>query len=584
MICGRLISTHVSLTIPETQFTKFISPVRNKAAWDLIKPSNDEGPPRRTGHTCVSCGDRIIMLVNKRVSRAVLISFAPRFGGTDQKYHYNDTWSYDTTTQQWTELNCIGFIPSPREGHAAALVNDVIYVFGGRGVDGSDLGDLAAFKISSMLHHSTHRVYSLISLLDQRWYMFQNMGPAPSVRSGHRMASVGTRVFVLGGESSVPGQTDDSSIMHVLDTSQLWYILQRLRKLTKFLEHIKYPEPAKPSPPEAQGNNSARRPSVTAQASQSPSQQQQSIANGAAVRAMSPNARPQVGADEARRAMSPPGTRPNVTNKTPNGSAAPAPAAPAVRGPPRDRREGDGVYGSSEEGSESTAETARARMTSPDNGRTRSPEPSGTLSRSVSPQMQMQGDAYQPMVNGLTGASQQQQQPMNMASLTMQRNAQRARSPSPVVDRPKPAVDNTYASGGRSSPAVNGYAPGPRPGSTGNVTADLIRDLKIKEAELEEMKKRETWMRAALRSATNAGFAYADVGANEVNRRSPIDEEPDVKGLANMIMHVKQEHARVQVSSNLSLFIIVLTYPGLLRVSLLIKFMVHQSAVMKWSG
>lgn len=46
-------------------------------------------------------------------------------------------------------MQCIGFIPSPREGHAAALVDDVIYVFGGRGVDGKDLGDLAAFKLSS---------------------------------------------------------------------------------------------------------------------------------------------------------------------------------------------------------------------------------------------------------------------------------------------------------------------------------------------------------------------------------------------------------------------------------------------------
>ena len=52
-------------------------------------------------------------------------------------------------TGKWTELQCIGFIPSPREGHAAAIVGNVIYVFGGRGVDGKDLSDLAAFKISS---------------------------------------------------------------------------------------------------------------------------------------------------------------------------------------------------------------------------------------------------------------------------------------------------------------------------------------------------------------------------------------------------------------------------------------------------
>jgi hypothetical protein len=72
-----------------------------------------------------------------------------RFGGTDGQYHYNDTWSYDTNTRTWSELQCIGFIPSPREGHAAAVVDDVIYIFGGRGVDGKDLGDLAAFKMSS---------------------------------------------------------------------------------------------------------------------------------------------------------------------------------------------------------------------------------------------------------------------------------------------------------------------------------------------------------------------------------------------------------------------------------------------------
>ena len=72
-----------------------------------------------------------------------------RFGGTDGRYHYNDTWMFDVTTRNWTELQCTGYIPSPREGHASALVDDVMYVFGGRGVDGADLSDLTAFKLSS---------------------------------------------------------------------------------------------------------------------------------------------------------------------------------------------------------------------------------------------------------------------------------------------------------------------------------------------------------------------------------------------------------------------------------------------------
>jgi hypothetical protein len=80
-------------------------------------------------------------------SRSYLLSNS--FGGTDGQYHYNDTWSFDINTRTWSELTCFGYIPSPREGHAAALVDGVVYIFGGRGPDGKDLEDLAAFKISS---------------------------------------------------------------------------------------------------------------------------------------------------------------------------------------------------------------------------------------------------------------------------------------------------------------------------------------------------------------------------------------------------------------------------------------------------
>lgn len=71
------------------------------------------------------------------------------FGGTDGAFHYNDTWCYDIATRTWTELQCIGYVPLAREGCAATLIDDVIYVFGGRDVNGKDLGDLAAFKITS---------------------------------------------------------------------------------------------------------------------------------------------------------------------------------------------------------------------------------------------------------------------------------------------------------------------------------------------------------------------------------------------------------------------------------------------------
>ena len=129
------------------------------------------------------------------------------FGGTDGVHWFNDVWSYSPHTNSWTQLECIGYIPSPREGHAASLVGDVMYIFGGRTEEGNDLGDLAAFRISS-----------------RRWYTFQNMGPSPSPRSGHSMTTVGKSIVILAGEpSSAPRDPVELSYAYFLDTGKIRY-------------------------------------------------------------------------------------------------------------------------------------------------------------------------------------------------------------------------------------------------------------------------------------------------------------------------------------------------------------------------
>ena len=71
-----------------------------------------------------------------------------RFGGYGDQHDFNDTWSFDISTRKWTELLCTGSIPSPRSGHAAVLVDDVMYVFGGF-TGKTYLDDLSGLQLSS---------------------------------------------------------------------------------------------------------------------------------------------------------------------------------------------------------------------------------------------------------------------------------------------------------------------------------------------------------------------------------------------------------------------------------------------------
>ncbi|KAI0778412.1 galactose oxidase [Trametes elegans] len=168
-----------------------LSTLISKPAWEqLDPPKGAPRPSKRTGHTCVAHKDQLIV-----------------FGGTDGKYHYNDIWAFDTHTRTWSELSCSGYVPSPREGHGAAVADGILYVFGGRGVDGANIGELAAFRICN-----------------QRWYMFHNMGPAePAPRSGHGMVAVGSKIYVFGGvsEDDLDGTGKDANVAYVLETNMI---------------------------------------------------------------------------------------------------------------------------------------------------------------------------------------------------------------------------------------------------------------------------------------------------------------------------------------------------------------------------
>ncbi|GAA5841877.1 hypothetical protein JCM11251_005408 [Rhodosporidiobolus azoricus] len=503
--------------------------------WSFVDYApNQVVPPPRTGHTCVTHGDSLYI-----------------FGGTDGSYHYNDTWQYDLTTGQWTELACIGYIPVPREGHAATLVDDVMYVFGGRGVDGKDLEDLAAFKISN-----------------HRWFMFQNMGPAPSGRSGHAMATWQTKVLVLGGESYTSQRADDPTVVHVLDTTK-----------------IKYP-PDSSRPAQQQAQQPAPPPSGIPPPSSgipAPSSLSNVNGNGGQQRKSSIAVSPDLALRD--RAASPTGSARGLKTSL-QGGVPPAAAAAAAAGgssigqmmfngssssgtngtaspPPGSGSGSIGRSGiptpSSPTGSSKIAKRATTTGTAaapptrparPDDAeafsseRAKSPS-SSSLSKSVAPRtsdanlrgtgagMVEGGSSQMASLSGFAAQQQQQQQQLYGKPFQEPKdfNPSSAQgSPAQQQQQQQAPADAFYYSS--SGAAANVAAPAQL---IADQEAAHRRELEEKDAKIFEMEKREKWIVAALRAAKDKGFVPASTGGEgegdgEVERLLSTGYQVDAEG------------------------------------------------------
>ena len=266
-------------------------------------------------------------------------------------------------------------------------------------------------------------------------------------------------------------------------------------------EHIKYPKTdpnvVKPGEKTTQ---------LTRKASTGPPTQEQpprpSSASGNVVHTTSPF-QPAADPEELRRAVSPQNAR--ARRPSPNGLPA------SVNGKPRRVISGD------DDVEVSTESAIRERALSPDQVRALSPPARGGTP------------------------------PGPVAIESLVKTMQHQRSESPLVERERtksPDVQN-YGQKQPSLAPSNGPASvhSTIPGSGGNITTDLIRDVKARDAELETLRRREAWMKAALAQAVHAGFVYVNASPSDEDR-GVTDEQPKI---AEAVITLKKLHGRLQV-------------------------------------
>ena len=266
-------------------------------------------------------------------------------------------------------------------------------------------------------------------------------------------------------------------------------------------EHIKYPKTDPSAIKPGEKNTQLARKSSAGP----PSHEHPARPSSAAGNAASSNS-PQVVADpeELRRAISPPNAR--GQRPSPNGLAS---QPVSINGKPRRAIGGD------EDVESSTESVTRERALSPDQVRALSPPARGGTP---------------------TG-------PLSIESVV--KPVQNRRSDSPLVERERTKSPDTQNYGQQSNLAsVNGLTSvhGVKSSSAGSVTTDLIRDVKVRDAELERLRRREAWMKAALSQAMHAGFVYVNANLGDEDR-GVTDEQPKI---AEAVITLKKLHGRIQ--------------------------------------
>ncbi|AEO54674.1 hypothetical protein MYCTH_2297483 [Thermothelomyces thermophilus ATCC 42464] len=452
--------------------------------WEMLLPNSDSGvqppgkvPPARTNHTMVTFNDKLYL-----------------FGGTNGFQWFNDVWSYDPVTNTWSLLDCIGYIPCPREGHAAALVDDVMYVFGGRTEDGSDLGDLAAFRITT-----------------RRWYTFQNMGPSPSPRSGHSMTTVGKTIVVVGGEpSSATTAVNDLALVYCLDTTK-----------------IRYPNDSGAAP-------RTRRPSDVSASTSARNTPSRDVSNGPS------DTRRQTGVPNAPSGFrSPtgdsgaPNGQPNGPSRLPRSTGPPAPAGPPPQGqPPKPN---------------SNAATSRPRTSSLDR---QEQSPTSPIASAAPQQVSALREAESAAVNGRrtpptqnpprSSSRQAENQPVDAPKA---KSSKQGRSQGSVDSSTEPTLKQAVPRPS-SPPPPNRQPSNPLSRRSSTRNSQTVALLK----ELDAARSRNAWYASELELARRAGYVPSTSLSPVLDNRAMETFDDEDKPLIEALLAMRTELANVQAS------------------------------------
>ena len=98
----------------------------------------------------------------------------------------NQLLCYDPNTHNWTNPQCFGSILTPRSNHASTIVNDKVWLLGGKDSSDDKLGDFFELRMNTLT-----------------WTQIQTVQPRPKARSSCTLTALTNDMLVLHGRFDV---------------------------------------------------------------------------------------------------------------------------------------------------------------------------------------------------------------------------------------------------------------------------------------------------------------------------------------------------------------------------------------------
>jgi len=133
----------------------------------------------------------------------------------------------------WVTRGVSGPVPAPRQGHAAAVVEKKIYIFGGS--SGSGFGGQHSDSTSDQVY--LNDLFLLKVGLQVTWERLQQLGVTPPARDGHSLSAVGSVLYLFGG-SNYPESDECLEGLYAYDIGTLsWELCPTQGRQPKVLDH-----------------------------------------------------------------------------------------------------------------------------------------------------------------------------------------------------------------------------------------------------------------------------------------------------------------------------------------------------------